>query len=316
MIRIDSATKERLDALNATMFFARQLEVIESKAYEIKVPELKYRSLVPVNNQINPGAETITYRMYGKVGMVKIIANYADDLPRCDAYAEEFSQVVKTLGASVGWSTQEIRSASFANQPLETAKVEAMRRSFRERESNICWNGDAITGIKGLLSNANIPSFGVPKGTGGSPLWANKTADEIIADITAMVSRVRTQSKGIHNANTLVLPLAQYDLISMKPRSTHSDMTILEYITKPGNKFGLTSVEWLPFELDNAFTGGTEDGAFCYEKDSANLELYIPLEMQMLPVQPKNLEFVIPAESRIGGVVVRYPLAMCFATGI
>lgn len=315
MIRIDSATKERLDDLNATLFFARQLEVIETKAYEIKQPELKYRALVPVNNSINSGADTITYRMYGKVGMVKVISNYADDLPRSDAYAEEFSQVVKGLGGSVGWSTQEMRSASFANQPLETAKVEAMRRSFRERESRICWLGDTATGIKGLLNNPNIPSFGVPTGVGGFT-WALKTADEIIADITAMVSRVRTQSKGIHNANTLVLPLAQYDLISMKPRSTHSDMTILEYITKPGNKFGFTSVEWLPFELDSAFTGGTEDGAFCYEKDSANLELMIPLEMQMLPVQSKNLEFVIPAESRIGGVVVRYPLAMCFATGI
>lgn len=315
MIKMDSSTRERLDVLNATLFFARQLEVIEAKAYEIKLPELKYRSLIPVNNQLNPGADTITYRMYGKVGMVKVIANYADDLPRCDAYAEEFSQVVKTLGAAVGYSTQELRSASFANTPLETAKVDSMRRAFRERESNICWNGDTATGIKGLISNPNIPSFGVPTGVGGYT-WALKTADEIIADVTAMISRVRSQSKGIHNANTLVLPLAQYDIISTKPRSTHSDMTVLEYITKPGNKFGLTTVEWLPFELDNAFTGGTEDGAFCYEKDSANLELMIPLEMQMLPVQVKNLEFTIPAESRIGGVVVRYPLAMCFATGI
>ena len=93
-------------------------------------------------------------------------------------------------------------------------------------------------------------------------------------------------------------------------------MTVLEFITKPGNTFGLTLVDWLPNELSSAFVGSTQDGAVFYERDPEVLEQRIPLEMVTLPMQEKNLEVVIPVEARNGGVVVRYPLACLFLTGV
>lgn len=318
MIKLDTATAEKIDAItpNAGVYFARELESIESVVYKFLKKELKYRNLIPVSNRDNPGAESITYRMFDMVGAAVVIANYSSDLPRADILGKEFTQPVKGLGISFGWSTQDIRAASLANMPLETNKAASARRAIREKESNLTWNGDAETGIKGLLDNPNIPELAAPNGAAAASEWSTKTPDEIIADISAIVTKVRSQSKGIHEADTLLLPIDQYNIIANTPRSATTDTTILEFVTKPGNTYGLTLIDWLPDELINAFTGGTEDGAVCYERSADVLEQRIPLELILHAVQQQGLEFVVPGESRHGGVVVRYPLAMLFFTGI
>ena len=96
MIRMDNGVKEKLDAItpNASVFFARELESIESRLYDFKKRELKYRELIPVSNRDSAGAETITYRMFDKVGMAQIIANWSDDLPRADVFGKEFTPLI------------------------------------------------------------------------------------------------------------------------------------------------------------------------------------------------------------------------------
>ena len=322
MIRTDGQvtfghdTESKLDAItaNASVFFARELESIEERMYEIKRKELKYRELIPVSNRDNPGANTVTYRQFDKVGMAQVIANFADDLPRADVFGKEFTQPVKSLGVAVGWNTQEIRAASLANVPLETMKADAQRRSLREKESKIAWNGDADSGLQGFLNNANIPQVAAPNGAAAASEWSTKTPDEIIADVLAIVTKIREDSKGTFSGDTLLLPIDQWNIIAGTPRSATSDMTILEFLTKPGNTYGLTTIDWLPDELDAAIGG--EDIAVLYQRDSEVLEQRIPLELQLLPIQERNLEFIMNGEARNGGVVLRYPIATVILTGI
>ena len=316
MIRIDGV-KHKLDAINsnATVFFARELEDIDAVLYEIKKKELVYRQFIPVSNRVNAGADSYTYRMFDKVGMAKIISDYADDLPRADVFGNEYTSKIKSLGSSFGYSTQEVRAASMANVPLETWKASAARRAIHEQESEIAWRGNDDSGLPGFLNNVNIPITATPTGTGGFT-WLLKTPDEIIADVSLIITQVRANSKKRFSADTMLLPIAQWNIIATTPRSTTSDMTILEFLTKPGNSFGLTTIESIPDELDSAFTGGTEDGLIVYEKNSEVLEQMIPLEMITHPVQERGLEFVIPVESRHGGTVLRYPIACAIMTGI
>ena len=97
-----------------TAFFNRQLEFIKAKTFDILFPELKARSVLPVDFSAGPGAESITYRQFDQAGIAKIIANYAQDLPRADISGKEFTAKVRSLGASYGWTLQEIRAAKMA----------------------------------------------------------------------------------------------------------------------------------------------------------------------------------------------------------
>ena len=99
----------RTDA-DETSFFLRELEYVKSKTYDIVFPELKARKVIPVSFEAGPGAESITYRQFDQAGVAKIIANYGADLPRADVLGREFTSKIKSLGASYGWTVQEIRS--------------------------------------------------------------------------------------------------------------------------------------------------------------------------------------------------------------
>lgn len=296
-------------------FFERQLESVESRLYQKKYRELKYRELIPVSNRDGEGAETITYYLYTKIGMAKIIANPSDDLPRSDVFATRHTQSVHVLGTSFGYSTQELRHARFAGVALELFKVDASRRSIREKENGITWLGDTDHAIIGLFANPNITDTQAPLNAGAaSRLWVDKTTDEIINDIRLLTSGIRDVTNGVHEANTMIMPIEHYDIIANRPRSTISDTTILEFITKPGNSFGLDKVTWLTDIVGQGT--GPSDMAMAYERDPEVLELRIPMEMRTHPPQMKNLEFIIPVEAENGGIVVRYPLACGFLYGI
>lgn len=298
----------RLDA-GESAFFQRQLESIEARLYEKKFKELKYRRLIPVSNRDGAGAHNIVYYLYTKIGMAKIIANPSDDLPRSDVHAAEFSAKVHSLGTSFGFSTKDMRRAARTNVPLEMMKVDSARRAIRVEESEITWNGDSAHGMLGVFTNTNIPNDQAPLNAGASSrAWADKTADEILLDISTLLSAIQTATNGVHEANTLLLPLAQFRLIANTPRAIGTDTTILGFIMNPVNKFGLDEVDFL-VELAGSGTGAS-DQALAYERDPEVLELRVPMEMQLLPPERRNLEMITNIESEIAGVVIRYPLAM------
>jgi hypothetical protein len=300
----------RLDA-NESVFFARQLEFIKSQSYDVKRAKLNALEILPVSTATPEGATTITYRQYDSVGAAKIIANYANDLPRADVSGKEFTSPIRSIGISYGYNVQEIRSAQFSGTPLSEKKMRAAQRAHEELVNRLAWAGDTEHGLPGFMTNANIPAYTVPAdGTGSSKLWTAKTADLIIRDVNGIINQVQTQSKGIHRATMVLMPLEQYALISSMPRSTTTDTTVLAFLqaNNPGVTFKAV------IELD-AFNGGL-DRMVAGEFSIDNLQLELPMAFRQYSPQQSGLEFVIPAESRFGGVIVEYPLAFCIADSI
>ena len=95
----------RLDA-DEQVFFDNQLALVKSRTYDVEHKALKALSLLPVSTEQDPGATHIIWRSYDKVGMAKIIADYANDFPRADiAGVEHSSPVTKSRIPSPGRAT-------------------------------------------------------------------------------------------------------------------------------------------------------------------------------------------------------------------
>ena len=310
----------RLDA-NESVFFARQLEYIRPKAYDAKRAALSAMTLFPVDTSLPAGANTITYRQYDQVGSAKIIASYADDLPRADVTAKEFTSPIRGIGDSYGYNVQEIRHAMYANVPLESKRQAAAKRAHDELINKLAWAGDAVSGLPGFLSNTNIPGYTVPAdgagGGGSSKLWANKTGEQILRDMNGVVNLVVTQSKGIHKPNELWMPLAQYTYIASTPYDkTIAPTTILETFLS-ANPF-VQEVKPI-LELASTANGGSagaNDIMVAADNSIDNYQLNLSLAFMQHPPQQRNLEFVIPCESRFGGVTIEYPLAFAKSDAI
>lgn len=301
----------RLDA-NESIFFARQLEYVKTKTFDIKKVNLSALTLMPVSTEIPEGATTHTYRQFDGVGMAKVIANYANDLPRADVTGKEFTSPIRSIGNAYGYNVQEIRSAMFANTNLTAKRATQAARAHQEKINQLAFAGDAEHGLPGFLTNGNIPEVTLlADGTGSSKTWATKTADKIVRDVNALVNKVLVQSKGVHRVTEVWMPIEQYALIATTQNSVASDTTILSFLQSvhPGVMFKQV------VELDGA-GASSADRMYALENSMDNWQLEIPMMMRQYSPQQQGLEFVVPMESRFAGVIIEYPLAFAFADGI
>lgn len=309
--------KEGFKSLNldaaGDAFFARQLEYVQAKIYEYQYPALKSFQLIPITYDAPAGAEFITATQFQQVGKARIINSYADDLPESGLIGTQLTNPVVGIGSSYRYSHQDIRAAQMARVSLPLRLAEAARRSNDQTIDNLAFFGEPSIQMTGLLNNPNVPAQPVPAdGAGGSTLWVDKTPDQILRDMNLIVNQIVVNSNEVEMPDTLLLPLAQYTLISSTPRSANSDTTILNYFLM-NNPF-VRAVIPVP-----KLAGQGPDGAdimLAYEKNENKLQMAIPLPFTQYQPQERNLEFVIPCESRYGGVSIYYPLSLNIGEGI
>lgn len=304
-----------LDA-DGAVFFQRQLEHIKARSYDVRYAELKARQLFPVSNEGGQGVTTITYRTYDQAGAAKIINAYANDLPRADVAGKETTIPVRSVGISYAYNIDEIQSSQLTGLGLDQRRANAATRSVEQVVNDVAFYGDAEAGLPGLFSNPNIPT-GAVVDPGSGTEWVNKTPDQILFDINDLFADIFETTKMVERGNTLLLPPAQWSYIMSTPRSANSDTTIAQYVAM--NSPYLNSVEDLIPVNECAAENNpllSDDAMVAYDRNPDKLQLEIPVELQMMPIQQKNLEFIVPGRNRLAGLNIYYPLSLAIATGI
>jgi hypothetical protein len=299
------ALVQRFDADEAA-FFARELEHIKARTYDIRYPNLRARDFVPVSGEAGPGATQVTYHQFDRVGRAKMIAPNAKDLPRVDVLGKEFPRPVRAWGDAYGWTIFEVQSAAMAGRNLNARKASAARRAIEEGLDETAAIGAPEFGIpEGFINSTAVPA------TTTTP-WSALTADQIIAQISAAYQRIVAATLGIHRPNTIILPDEQHALIATTPRASVSDTTILEFIMRSFQT--ITAIEpW--YRLVGAGAGAT-DRMIMYDRSPEILEQDITQEFTQLPVQEQGLEFVINAVAQTAGSAIYYPLAIDYTDDI
>lgn len=298
-----------LDA-EESVFFANQLAAIKAEIIEVQFPDLKARNLIPLDFSVSEGAETIKYRVWEKVGMAKIIASYADDLPRVDIKGSEVVAVIRSIGAAYGYSRQEIRAAQMADVALDSEKSRNCREAIQRKEDYTAWFGSAAHGITtGLLNNANMTEVGLPEdGEGDVSDFSAKAADQVIRDLNAIAAGPFEASFGIETPDTMLLPVSVWSIGTTNPRP-NTDTTILKFFL--ANSPWIKTVEWLN-ELTGIGAGGN-DRILVYRRDPSRVVQEIPMDYTEYEPQAKGLEMEIPAESRTAGVIAKRPLSIAYS---
>lgn len=309
------------DAEAASVFFARELDFVKSQSYDVEYPEFTALSLFPMSSEVDPGAETVTYYSYDKTGLAKIISNYATDLPRADVKGKPTTAIIKSLGDSYGYSIQEMRASRMAGKSLDTRKAESARYQIDYLNNKIAWNGDEETGLKGVLStNNDVPLYTIANGAKGTTSWADKTEDEILADITGMLKQMATVTKKVEKPDTLALSSDAYIEIQNK-RIEGTATTVLKYIQDniPDIKQIVSCPELDADSVETNPYAAASDGkavALLFKNDSRKLSIENPLPFMQYPIQTQGLEVVVPCEARTAGAMIYYPMSLLIAVGV
>lgn len=282
------------------IFFARQLDYVRSRIYERKYPAMVAGRLVPDSTEAPEWAETITTKVYDEVGIAKVIANYADDLPRVDVRGVESTVRVRTIGDSYGYNIAEIKASRATGQGLDVRRAAVARRAIEQKINRVKLKGDADYNLLGLINNPNIGET-----TGLTGEWADPTTDaaEILADLNALWIAVNTQSKGVHVPDTFVIATTDYTQAATKPLAGFPGMTAMMFFKGAHPEVNFVQA----FEMVGAGTSGNL--IMLYELNEENLRHELVQPFNQLPVQERNLEFIVNCTARTAGVQIDYPLA-------
>jgi len=333
--RILETIQGRQDA-QETAIFARQLEYIYTQTYDILYPDLKARTLIPVDTRVPTGADSFTYTQFDKLGEAKIVHNYSQDFPDASIVGKQFKQGIVSLGDSYQYTIQDMRAAAMAGLPLEARKAATARWVMEKKLELLAAQGDSATNLYGLANAPNIQqTTKVSQNNAGSTsaTWASLISDalgkgnitavaqEIAKDVLQMGKDIFTNTKGVHYGDTLVLSTPMYGVLASTPMAPQfgQSVTLLDYLLELDP--WLKTVEFWPY-LDTvanlAPTPGTSGHglAMRYQKDPTVLALIISQEFEQFAPQPRNMSFIVPCHMRTGAVEVRYPKAVTCMTGL
>ena len=301
----------------ASVFLARELQYVRRKVLETPKAPLEAFVVFPVQTEVPAGAESAFQRIYDSLGVAKIISNYADDLPRADVVAKEHAVKLKDVGAAYGYNVSEIRSAQFAGINLPSMKARAARRAIDEALNRIAWKGDDANNIIGFLNNPNIASAiiandGNSNGGTSSTKFIHKTTAQIVRDVNKVIQSIPDNTNQVETANTVLLAPEAYNVLATTARTDHSDITILEFLRKTHPEI----TRWMKVgALKGAGTGGS-DLMIAGRFDPDYIKFEIPVRYNQLPVEIRNLEYIVNCMARVVGVTVTLPMAFEKAEGV
>lgn len=321
--RYDEAEARYLEMASAghydasySAILARNLQYIRSQVWEVQKAPLHAFEVFPVMTDVPAGAETAIQRIYDTMGIAKIVSNYADDLPRADVVAKEESVKVVTIGDSYGYNVRELDNAAFANTNLTEWRARAARRAIDVKLNKLAWFGDTTHNIRGFLNHDNITQVAVAadgnvNGGINSKKFKHKTSEQIIRDINDLLNAIDVATNNVEFPDTVLLPTEAYDLMVMTPRNSYSDKTILAFLRDVHPE-----IRWMKIgELDHAGVDGESlMVAGRFTPDVVRFE--IPERLRQLPIEKRNLEYVVDCLCYAIGVTIFVPLAFSKASGI
>lgn len=304
--------KLHLDAAQ-TMFFERELEEIDNRMFDVRYAKLELFELVQPK-PLDPATETYTFRSFDSRGVAVMTSDYASGSPRVDVAGVEETSKVRSMRVSFGYSIQEIRAAAKEGRPLDAMKAAGARRAINEKMNSVGLLGDSDHNLQGLFNISGAGSYTVPNdGTGSTTTWSTKTAAQIERDIFGILDQIPTVTKEVEKPTRLLMPYSRLRLINSMAHSATgpSDLTVLKYVQaqRPG------------VEIRGALlldTAGASSSArmMAYDPNPENLELLLPVAFESFPAERRGMEYVIECHARMGSVVCRYPLTVCYGDGI
>lgn len=220
-------------------------------------------------------------------------------------------------GMEVKWTIPELVSAQRLGRPVDAQKLEGMKLKHNMDIDEMCYIGDTLKGATGLCNNAAVTPANVINGAASSPLWANKTPDEILKDINTLLSAVWTASAIAVVPSELRLPPVKFAYIASQKVSTASDTTILEFVREKcissvinGKPLNIQPLKWL--------TGRGAAGAdrmIAYTRNQEYIR-YPLVPLQHTPLEYRSLFQITTYYGRLGELEIPYTETIGYADGM
>lgn len=223
------------------------------------------------------------------------------------------------------YTIPELESAAKLGRPIDQQKYAGMQLKHQMDVDEQVYIGDTNTGATGLFNNGRVTNVAnVVNGAGGSSLWANKTPDEILADVNELLTNVWAASGYAVMPDRLLLPPAQFGQLSTQKVSNAGNVSVLRYLQENNllTTSGRGNLLIYPAKfLTGAGAGGTyfvadgHDRMVAYSKDKERVRFPMTV-LQRTNVQYEGLYHKTTYYCRLGAVETVYPETIGYRDGL
>lgn len=307
-------TDSRLDA-STTVFLERELTAVDPRDYMELFEGLRATRFVPPCDGIAPYDSSYEYSMWSITGEAKNIGPNTRDLPRVGVKRTPHTRTISPIGASYGWTVDDIRKAAAKNVPLEKMTVIAAMMSIKRRLDRRIALGDTDLGFTGLINDAQILADNDVAPIGNFSTAANKldSLNKLLADTRGRL-KLATEMPGgdgipAFDRFQILLPPTDYATCKNTPASSNYPDSILDVFMRNNSEWVSGVDEWGYLEdLDS----GTEGRAVCYPLNPAALGHATSRYYTEEPPQASGLNIDVPCHAASGGTVIRYSVAFSY----
>lgn len=207
------------------------------------------------------------------------------------------AQPLTLWGEEISYTIPELESAVKLGRPVDAQKYEGLKLKHQMDIDEMVYTGDTDLGYLGLTNNTTaVTPANFANGAQGSPQWANKTPDEILADFNTAITTVWQASGWAVLPSDFLIPPAQFGYIATQKVSQAGNVSILTYvlennITKQsGGRLNIRPLKWLIGRGAGGTPGtlGTVDRAVVYTND-VNRVRYPMTPLQRTPLEYRSI---------------------------
>jgi hypothetical protein len=310
---------------SALAYYVNQLENLDKRLYE-PLTSVSWGRDINLRGGITMGNESTSFirsafAASGTLGQsnggMPWISAETTAIPGVSVNGERIVLPLRLLAREVSFTSVELERSQLTGQPIDTQKTDALNMLYQMNTDQMVYIGSADVGATGLLNSALVTAGNVVNGISGSPLWVNKTPDEILADVNSLITAAWSASAFAVCPGKLLLPPAQFSYIVSQKVSSAGNISILKFLQENsislsvnGKALDIQPVKWL--------TGrgvGPTDRMCVYTQDESRVRFpMVPIRRETAYYQ--GIRYVAPYLWAFGEMEIVYPETVRYADGI
>lgn len=315
---------------SALSYFVNQLDNLDKRLYEPLVSiswgrDIKLRPGITMSNESTSFIQS-AFAAAGSLsnpstasdgGNMPWISAETTAIPGVSINGERTVLPLRLLAREVSYTSVELERSQLLGQPIDTQKVDALNILYQMNTDQMVYIGSTDVGATGLLNNADVTSGAVANGASGSPLWINKTPDEILQDVNVLLETTWQAAGFAICPGKLLLPPAQFAFIASQKVSSAGNVSILKFLEDNsislkinGSALDIQPVKW----LTGRGSMGT-DRMVAYTNDESRIRYpMVPIRRETAYYQ--GIRFTAPYLWAFGEMEFVYPETIQYADGI
>lgn len=310
---------------SALAFYINQLENLDKRLYEPLVSvswgrDIKLRSGISMSNESTSFIQS-AFSGVGSLantqGQMPWISAETTAIPGVSVNGRKLVKPLRILGREVSYTSVELERSQLTSQPIDVQKVDALNQLYQMNTDQMVYVGSDDVGATGLVNSADVVATTVANGVSGSPLWAQKTPDEMLNDVNTLVENSWAAAAYAVCPGKLLLPPLQFSYIASQKVSSAGNISVLKFLMENsianqvnGRPLDIQPVKWLVGE-----GAGSTDRMVAYTNDETRVRFpMVPVRRETAYYQ--GIRYTAPYIWAFGEMEFPYPETVRYADGI